>query len=278
MFYDCNNLNHIKVGFTNWGNDSTYNWVENVASEGIFDCPEELTTPQGQSYVPIGWVVPSKVSISILNKEELQTPITVESNTTQSFTINVDLQQLTLDNCNVTSSNSKFTIGTKENNSITVNFKSTTSGTFTSTITVSDNTYNTGKSDSVILTVNVPVPEKSYYLRYGVSNNNNYSTWINEVAGKELTNGNIIFEPLTFTTSNNFIALTTKANDTQLSTNVYIKDFVNNDVNSLCYSSGYQEYDVKHEYRFDIKQPGDYSITANLSNKTLEIFLYTNEL
>ena len=282
MFNNCTSLNYIKVCFTNWNtiNDyiiSTDYWVLNVSSEGIFECPEELTLQTGVSYIPEGWAVPSKGSIVISNKEELETPITIEPNTTQSFTINTDLQQLTLENCSVTSSNSKFTIGTKENNSIVVNFKSNTSGTFTSTITVSDNTYNTGKSDSVVLTVNVPEPEKSYYLRYGVSNNNNYSTWTNEVEGKELANGNIIFEPLTFTTSNNFIAITTKANDIQLSTNVYIKDFVNNDVNSLCYSSGYQEYGGKHEYRFDIKQPGDYSITANLSNKTLEILLYTND-
>jgi endonuclease/exonuclease/phosphatase family metal-dependent hydrolase len=190
MFDGCSSLNYIKVGFTSWVNNNfnavfTNYWVRNVAAEGVFECPEELTLSTGDSYIPVGWVVPSKASITILDKETLETPISVEPNTTHQFTINVDLQQLTLEKCNVTSSNSTFTIGTKENNSIVVNFESTTGGTFTSTITVSDNTYNTGKSDSVVLTVNVPeytnVKAATYNIRYwngeGDTDNTDFRAW-----------------------------------------------------------------------------------------------------
>lgn len=277
MFTGCTNLNYIKVSFTDWKDNyessidnPTYNWVSNVASEGTFKCPEELTLSTGSSYVPEGWVVPSKASISMANKDSLETPITVQTNTTQSFTINVDLQQLTLENCNVTSSNNKFTIGSKKNNSIVVNFKSTTSGTFTSTITISDNTYNTGKSDSVVLTVNVPEPKKSYYLRYGTLNNDNYNTWTNEVEGIEQTNGDIVFEPLNFTINNNFIALTTKENDTSLSTNINISNFTGSGDVSV-QDMGDQFWEGKYEYRISVGVETNYSITFNLTNKTIYV-------
>lgn len=64
MFYRCTNLNYIKVGFINWNDkytddylNSTHTWVYNVASTGTFECPEELTIQTGISYVPEGWSV-----------------------------------------------------------------------------------------------------------------------------------------------------------------------------------------------------------------------------
>ena len=64
MFDGCSNLNYIKVGFTNWNDSyidinhkSTYSWVQNVASIGTFECPEELTIQTGISYIPEGWTV-----------------------------------------------------------------------------------------------------------------------------------------------------------------------------------------------------------------------------
>ena len=276
MFSDCTSLNYIKVEFTEWNDNSTYKWVYNVDTEGIFECPEGLTIQRGTSYIPSGWIVSDNVSISILDKETLETPITVEANTTQSFTINVDLQQLTLEKCSVTSSNSKFTIGTKKNNSIVVNFKSTTSGTFTSTITVSDNTYNTGKSDSVVLTVNVLGPEKSYYLRYSYSSNDDYNSWTNQIEGTELSNGDISFGPVPCIQHGNYVALTTKANDTSLSGNINISSFTSSHDGSL-YNLTLQEKNGKYEYRVETKNAGDYTIIFNLTNKTIYVEVYSSD-
>jgi endonuclease/exonuclease/phosphatase family metal-dependent hydrolase len=176
----------------------------------------------------------------------------------------------------VTSSNSKFTVGSKENNSIVVNFNSDTSGTFTSTITVSDNTYNTGKSDSVVLTVNVPEPKKYYYLRYGASNTDNYNNWTNEVEGTELTNGDIVFKPLNLTVNNNYIALTTQPNDTSLSTNINISDFTGSNDGSL-QDMSYQEWGGKHEYRLSAVSDGNYTVIFNLTNKTIYVEVYSED-
>jgi hypothetical protein len=57
MFSSCTNLNYIKVYFTDWCNDSTYNWVSNVASEGTFVCPNQLTEQYDESHIPVGWTV-----------------------------------------------------------------------------------------------------------------------------------------------------------------------------------------------------------------------------
>ena len=234
--------------------------------------PEELVS---SNIVTFNYIIEDESSITILNKEILETPITVQVNTTQSFTINVDLQQLTLENCSVTSSNNKFTIGTKENNSIVINFKSTTSGTFTSTITVSDNTYNTGKSDSIVLTVNVPKPKKSYYLRYSYSSND-YNSWTNQVEGTELSNGDISFGPVPCVEFNNYVALTTKSNDTSLSGNINISSFTSSHDGSL-YNLTPQEKNGKYEYRIETKNAGDYTVIFNLTNKTIYVKVYSQD-
>ena len=60
MFANCINVNHIKVGFTDWGDGSaTANWVANVAAEGTFECPEGLKVKYGNNYIPKGWSVVS---------------------------------------------------------------------------------------------------------------------------------------------------------------------------------------------------------------------------
>ena len=57
MFYGCTNLNHIKVGFTNWDpTDATGNWLPD--NSGTFECPQALidnTTDRTDSTVPANW-------------------------------------------------------------------------------------------------------------------------------------------------------------------------------------------------------------------------------
>ena len=55
MFRDCSKLNKVEVGFTDWGEGSTFNWLEGVASTGDFICPDELSKKCGTSYIPEGW-------------------------------------------------------------------------------------------------------------------------------------------------------------------------------------------------------------------------------
>jgi hypothetical protein len=59
MFSGCTNLSQIYVSFDDWHDDDnvTYEWVENVASTGIFICPKSLPVEYGKSRIPIGWTV-----------------------------------------------------------------------------------------------------------------------------------------------------------------------------------------------------------------------------
>ena len=56
MFSGCTKLNQVKVAFTEWTNNTTYNWLKDVASTGTFVCPDALDKSQtGASYIPEGW-------------------------------------------------------------------------------------------------------------------------------------------------------------------------------------------------------------------------------
>lgn len=60
MFSGCTSLSYIEVGFTDWNaaNNSTTNWVNNVASAGTFKCPQGLdATVSYADRVPSGWTV-----------------------------------------------------------------------------------------------------------------------------------------------------------------------------------------------------------------------------
>ena len=58
MFCGCEKLSHIKVAFTDWGT-YTYYWLANVAKNGTFICPKELSLEYGDgvSKIPNGWTV-----------------------------------------------------------------------------------------------------------------------------------------------------------------------------------------------------------------------------
>ena len=55
MFMGCKNLSSISVGFANWGEDATENWVKGVASNGVFNKPNNLSAEYGVSRIPVGW-------------------------------------------------------------------------------------------------------------------------------------------------------------------------------------------------------------------------------
>ncbi|MCQ2050841.1 MAG: leucine-rich repeat protein [Bacteroidaceae bacterium] len=58
MFKDCSSLNYIKVGFSQWHENATRDWVSGVAAKGTFDSPVELDkTKLGTSYIPVGWTL-----------------------------------------------------------------------------------------------------------------------------------------------------------------------------------------------------------------------------
>ena len=60
MFQGCTSLNYVSVGFDNWMQNATDNWLNNVAATGTFVCPSTLlgNTPEDQrstSTVPSSW-------------------------------------------------------------------------------------------------------------------------------------------------------------------------------------------------------------------------------
>ncbi|MBQ0062897.1 MAG: hypothetical protein KBS94_02570, partial [Prevotella sp.] len=71
MFYDCKKLNHVKVGFTKWGNmddqssddyEATHSWLASTGDEATdleFVCPEglDMNTPRDDSHVPDKWTI-----------------------------------------------------------------------------------------------------------------------------------------------------------------------------------------------------------------------------
>ena len=55
MFQNCTNLSSITVHFTGWVNNTTINWVNGVASNGTFTCPQGLTDTRGVNNIPTNW-------------------------------------------------------------------------------------------------------------------------------------------------------------------------------------------------------------------------------
>ena len=60
MFQGCTSLNYVPVGFYNWVQYATEDWLNNVASTGTFVCPSTLisnTTDRTTSTVPASWTM-----------------------------------------------------------------------------------------------------------------------------------------------------------------------------------------------------------------------------
>ena len=57
MFKLCSKINKVEVGFTDWGESNTFDWLEGVASTGDFICPDGLIKKSGTSYIPEGWSI-----------------------------------------------------------------------------------------------------------------------------------------------------------------------------------------------------------------------------
>ena len=60
MFSGCTSLSSIKVAFIAWGSSITASWLDNVATTGIFVCPQTLidnTTERTTSTVPSTWTM-----------------------------------------------------------------------------------------------------------------------------------------------------------------------------------------------------------------------------
>lgn len=60
MFSGCQQLNYVQVGFYNWVQFTTENWLGNVAATGTFKCPQTLidnTTERSNVTVPESWTM-----------------------------------------------------------------------------------------------------------------------------------------------------------------------------------------------------------------------------
>lgn len=56
LFEECEKIDHVKVGFTDWGDGyMTRYWLNGTASEGSFEGPEILEAKYGENYIPEGW-------------------------------------------------------------------------------------------------------------------------------------------------------------------------------------------------------------------------------
>lgn len=64
MFSGCTSLSSVEVAFTDWNPfNATTNWLNGVAAEGTFTCPEGFdTTTRDASHVPAGWTVVTKAA------------------------------------------------------------------------------------------------------------------------------------------------------------------------------------------------------------------------
>ena len=62
MFKSCTNLNLVKVSFTEWMDYATDNWLDGVAEEGTFICPDALDkATTGTGNIPEGWTAAFEV-------------------------------------------------------------------------------------------------------------------------------------------------------------------------------------------------------------------------
>lgn len=55
MFSYCSSLRYVEVGFSEWMEGSTYNWLSGVSGSGTFVSPDELPVILGASNIPVGW-------------------------------------------------------------------------------------------------------------------------------------------------------------------------------------------------------------------------------
>ena len=56
LFEGCEKIDHVKVGFTEWGDGyMTRWWLDGTATEGSFEGPENLEAKYGSNYIPEGW-------------------------------------------------------------------------------------------------------------------------------------------------------------------------------------------------------------------------------
>lgn len=61
MCSGCKKLSYVKVGFKKWNPaNATTNWLNNIATDGDFVCPEELPILTGNNYIPADWEVISE--------------------------------------------------------------------------------------------------------------------------------------------------------------------------------------------------------------------------
>ena len=62
MFKSCTNLNLVKASFTEWMDYATDNWLDGVAEEGTFVCPDALDkATTGTGNIPDGWTAAFEV-------------------------------------------------------------------------------------------------------------------------------------------------------------------------------------------------------------------------
>ena len=60
MFYGCNALKKVKVGFSDWKSNlnATTQWLTNASSTCVFECPSALDcSVRDASHVPAGWTI-----------------------------------------------------------------------------------------------------------------------------------------------------------------------------------------------------------------------------
>ena len=83
MFEGCTALNFVKVGFSDFGTNTTPDWLSNVASKGIFLCPDALSTSlasttRSASNVPEGWSINGyDLTVSAVGWASMYLPIDV---------------------------------------------------------------------------------------------------------------------------------------------------------------------------------------------------------
>ena len=64
MFKDCTSLRKVTVNFESWldEDNATFEWLNNVSSEGEFIAPESLAEIRGTSNIPSGWTLTRKTA------------------------------------------------------------------------------------------------------------------------------------------------------------------------------------------------------------------------
>lgn len=184
MFKGCSSLNHIRCYATNTGaTNSTYNWVQGVASAGTFVKHTNMTAwTVGNNGIPTNWVVQNYTPTYVTKTMTIVPSMVDVGSAATSTTVSI-----VADNCNysamtvVTGGSFPITVASVQNNEVTLTFPENTTVQRLGTLAVT--LYDTeGGSYSCTVSVSQAAAGQSYSWS-AVNTNSSYGIYGNLMTG-----------------------------------------------------------------------------------------------